>query len=337
MELHPPGDRQGLREGQDRGGEDHRDHAARVDLKRQMGGLPAHHPAPHHTFGVLHRNAPLPALHQHDERHHPQHHRQDDKQVQRRPLVGHEDIGVDFLHGPRQPHHNAGEDDQRHAVADAPLRDLLAQPHDERRARGQRQDGHQDERKTRVQHEPALARLQSGSDPERLHDRKNHRQVPRPLRDLAPPQLAFLLELLQGGHHHGQQLQNDRRRDVGHDAQGEDGQPPEHAAAEQVDEPEQSALVLAEELVQLVRVDPRRGDVPAQTVDRQQPKREQHAPAQVRDAKHVRNGFEKLVHGRLIRRLLGAGAHNLHASPRGLDLLQGGFRKQVRLHPDGTR
>ncbi len=41
----------------------------------------------------------------------------------------------------RQPDDNAGKNQQRHAVADAALRDLLAQPHDERAARGQRQHG----------------------------------------------------------------------------------------------------------------------------------------------------------------------------------------------------
>ena len=42
-----------------------------------------------------------------------------------------------------QAHHDADENDQRHAVADAALADLLAQPHDEGRTGGQRQNGHQ--------------------------------------------------------------------------------------------------------------------------------------------------------------------------------------------------
>ena len=41
--------------------------------------------------------------------------------------------------------HDAGKNQQRHAVADAALGDLLAQPHDERAARGQGQHGHQNE------------------------------------------------------------------------------------------------------------------------------------------------------------------------------------------------
>ena len=63
-----------------------------------------------------------------------------------------------------------------------------------------------------------------------------------------------------------QQLQNDGRGDVGHDAQGEDGQPAEHAAAEQVDETEQRTRILLEELRQTVGVDPRSRDVSAKPV-----------------------------------------------------------------------
>jgi hypothetical protein len=67
-------------------------------------------------------------------------------------------------------------------------------------------------------------------DAERLHDGED-RQVAGPLGDLAPAQFAFLLQLFERRDHHGQQLQNDRRRDVRHDAQGENRQPADVAAA----------------------------------------------------------------------------------------------------------
>ncbi len=44
-----------------------------------------------------------------------------------------------------QAHHDAGEDQQAHAVADAAVGNLLAQPHDEGGAGGQGHHGHQDE------------------------------------------------------------------------------------------------------------------------------------------------------------------------------------------------
>ena len=49
--------------------------------------------------------------------------------------------------------------------------------------------------------------------------RQNDREVTRPLGDLATPQLAFLLQTGQWLIDHRQQLEDDRRRDVRHDAQ----------------------------------------------------------------------------------------------------------------------
>ena len=43
-----------------------------------------------------------------------------------------------------KPADDRGEDDQRHPVADAPLRDQLAHPHEQRGAGGQRQHDEQD-------------------------------------------------------------------------------------------------------------------------------------------------------------------------------------------------
>ena len=104
------------------------------------------------------------------------------------------------------------------------------------------------------------------SDTEGLHQRQDDGEVAGPLRDLAAAQLAFLLEFFKSGNHHRQQLQNDGRSDVGHDAQGEDGQPAEHAAAEQVDKAEQRTRILLEELSQPVGIDSRRRDVTAKPV-----------------------------------------------------------------------
>ena len=139
---------------------------------------------------------------------------------------------------------------------------------------------------------PAMA-LQARGDAEGLHQRQDHGQIAGPLRDLAPAQLAFLLQLFERRDHHGQQLQDDRRRDVGHDAQREDRQPADVAAAEQVEEAEDGALVALEELFQAVGVDAGSRDVPAQAVDRQQRQREQDTLAQIRDPKNVRNRLRR--------------------------------------------
>ena len=99
-----------------------------------------------------------------------------------------------------------------------------------------------------------------------MHHGQDDGEIAGPLRDLAAAQFAFLLEFFERRDHHLQQLQNDGRGDVGHDAQGKDGEPAEHAAAEQIDEAEQRAGILLEELRQAVGIDPRRRDVPAEPV-----------------------------------------------------------------------
>ena len=117
-----------------------------------------------------------------------------------------------------------------------------------------------------IHDEIAACLLQADGDTERLHSAENDGQVAGPLGDLAAAQFAFLLQFRQRLIHDGQQLQDDRCRDVRHDAEREDRQAAEVAAAEQVEKPEELPLVLLEELLQLVGVDARRGNVAAQAV-----------------------------------------------------------------------
>ena len=212
------------------------------------------------------------------------------QQNHRRRGEGAPGIGADLVeqidHAARQADHDAGKDQQRHAVAHAAFGDLLAQPHDESAARGQGQHGHQNESRAGMDDEIS-APLQLPGNTERLHRAQNHSQIARPLGDLLAPQFAFLLQLGQRLIDHGQQLQNDGRRDVGHDAQGENRQAAQLSAGKQIDETQQAAFVLLEELLQLVRIHTRRGNVSAQAIHRQQPKRKQNALAQVRNAKDV--------------------------------------------------
>ena len=73
-------------------------------------------------------------------------------------------------------------------------------------------------------------------DAGRLEDRQAERQVAGVLRDLGLAGLALLLEGLQPRDHHDEQLQDDARRDVGHDPEREDRQLEQRAAGEQVDQ-----------------------------------------------------------------------------------------------------
>ncbi len=137
---------------------------------------------------------------------------------------------------------NAGEDQQRHAVADAALGDQLAHPHDQRGACGQHQhDDHEGEDR-RVGDDVEGAALQQPAIGGQRHDRgalqqcQGHREVAGVLRHLGLAGLAFLAQLFEPRDDHGQQLHDDAGGDVGHDAHREDRQLEQRAAREQVDQ-----------------------------------------------------------------------------------------------------
>src|SRR5271166_4766905 len=110
-----------------------------------MRGLAAHDLAAHDTLGVLHGYSPLTSLDEHDEGHNRDHHH--DQQQNRWNGKCAPSLGADFVvevgNDARQTYYDAGEDQQRHAVADAALGDLFAQPHDEHAACGEREHGHE--------------------------------------------------------------------------------------------------------------------------------------------------------------------------------------------------
>ena len=116
---------------------------------------------------------------------------------------------------------------------------------------------------------------------------RHDRAVARVLRDLAPAELAFLRQPLEVRPDDGQQLQDDRRADVGHDAQREDRHLRQVPAREHVVEAEHRVLGLFGEQRERLGVHARRRDVIADAVHGQQPEREQHAIAQLRDREDV--------------------------------------------------
>ena len=135
------------------------------------------------------------------------------------------------------------KDQQAHAVANAAVGDLLAQPHDERASGGQREHGHQDEAGAGIHHHALLG--ENRRDADRLQRGKNDGHVACPLRDLAPAQLAFFLDARQRLINHGEKLKDDGRGDVGHDAQREDRHAAQRSAAEQVHQAERRSALLS--------------------------------------------------------------------------------------------
>ena len=143
----------------------------------------------------------------------------------------------------REGRDDLGEDQDRHAVADAALGDQLAEPHDHGGAGGHGDDHDQEGRgavvvQQRARSQPCeqVAGAGQRDDAGRLQQRQAERQVAGVLGDLGLAGLALLLEGLQPRDHHDEQLQDDARRDVGHDPEREDRQLEQRAAGEQVDQ-----------------------------------------------------------------------------------------------------
>ena len=113
--------------------------------------------------------------------------------------------------------------------------------------------------------------------------------------DLLPAALAFLLQLLQRRIDAAEQLEDNRGRDVGHDAQAEDRRLVQLAGAEHGHLVEQGAqpllALLAEEGRHLRVIDDRQGNLPADAVDGQQQQRQQDLLPQLGDREDDANLF----------------------------------------------
>ena len=224
------------REVEQRRGEDDRDDAGLVDLERDVGRVAAEHLAADHAAGVLHRDAALRLLDEDDAGDEDQadhHHDAEDD-----PALG----GLDAPQGRREGRDDLGEDEDRHAVADAAVGDELTEPHDDRGARGHGDDHDQERRGAVVVQQVARAALEQGAvarerhDAGRLQDREAERQVAGVLGDLRLAGLALLLQRLEPWDHHDEQLQDDGGRDVGHDPEREDGELEQRTTGEEVDQ-----------------------------------------------------------------------------------------------------
>ena len=224
-----------------------------------MRGLTLIDPVAHLTLGVVDGDLALPALDEHHEGRH-----QDDQcqHDQRRHRV-HVAVADQLTHAcdrTGQPRHDTGKDDQRDAVAQPALGDLLTQPHQEHRARHQRDDRHHAEHEAGLRHEVAL-RFQRHRDAQCLERGQCQREPAGVLGDDPAAGLAFLLDLLKRGDDDRQQLHDDRCRDVRHDPQREHREALQRATREQVEQAEHPALLTAEQVGHRLRVDARNRDV----------------------------------------------------------------------------
>ena len=143
----------------DRAGQKHnrlgkydRNHARGVDPQRNVRGLAAVNPPPDDALGVLHGNF-AQALGQQDHKGYYGEHERDEENFFNDILA---ETAIDdkklilLIDRVRQLGDDADEDDQRNAVANTALRDLLTQPHDKDRAGSNRQHGRQCKANTRI-------------------------------------------------------------------------------------------------------------------------------------------------------------------------------------------
>jgi hypothetical protein len=137
---------------------------------------------------------------------------------------------------------DAGEDQQRHAVADATLGGQLAHPHHQRGACGEDQHDDDQGEDRRVLDDLQRAALKQSAVGGERHDRgglqhgQRDGEVPGVLRHLGLAGLALLAQLFEARDDHRQQLHDDAGRDVRHDADREDRQLQQSPTREQVDQ-----------------------------------------------------------------------------------------------------
>src|ERR1700761_1059724 len=164
-----------------------------------MRGLASHHFAPDDALGILNGNATLGLFNVDDEgddRNHAEDENGDGDGGEWSPgSVAR--LLVEVFDAFRQADDDAGKDEQAHAIADAALGDLFAQPHDKGSAGSESDDAEGDEDATRNgDHRLAGAGVsQREGDGKGLYDAEQNGNVAGPLSDLAATEFPFLLEL----------------------------------------------------------------------------------------------------------------------------------------------
>ena len=158
--------------------------------------------------------------------------------------------------------------------------DLLAEPHQEHGAAGQREDGGEAEEPAGIDDDTRRT-LEADRNAVGLEYGKHHGQVAGVLVDDLAAGFAFLLQRLELRNDGRHQLQDDRRGNVGHDPEREDRHALDGAAGEHVEHAEDAGRLLLKRLPQRLEVDARQRNVGAQPVDEQRAEREPNALLQL--------------------------------------------------------
>ena len=182
-----------------------------------------------HALGVGDRDAAEACLNVDDE---DDHRERDDAEHEHAEIADRASlyVVVDRPEVLRQGRNDAGKDDKRDTIADTLRRDLLADPHEEYRARRQRDRDDQDVDGIRIQD----GCLQADGHADRLQESQHDCEIARDLRRLLVPLLAFLRPLLEGRDDDVEELDDDCRIDVRRDAHREDGELTERTTGKKV-------------------------------------------------------------------------------------------------------
>ena len=187
-----------------------------------------------------------------------------------------------------EPCHDARENYQRNAISDAPLRNHLAQPHQEHGAGGNgEQGGNRGQQSVpgKADIGQYVALLEQHQLAIALRQRDGHGEPVDDAVHLGSPGFSFPRNFLKLREDRGQQLNHDGCGDVGKHPQGDDAHPAQGAAAEQVQKPQK--LIVSEEVVKLQLVNTGQRNVGDETVQRQDGEGEENLRPQVREAKCV--------------------------------------------------
>ena len=174
---------------------------------------------------------------------------------------------------------NAGHDDQADAVADAAAGNLFTEPHQEHGTADEADDHAGAEKDARIDHSGSARRsrapaFEADRDHIALDRAQQHGPVAGILVDLLTAALALFLESRKLRRHGRCQLNDDRGRNVGHDAERDEAHALKAAAGECVEEIKDGALSRLEQGSQRTRVDSRQRHEAQQTEDDQRADRE---------------------------------------------------------------
>ena len=254
-------------------------HARHIDLHRQERLVATEHLVAVLALRVLHHDLADRALDENDKGDHGDSHDEhgDDQDCRQgaRP--------AEFKRAGQSRRHfgdNAREDDQRDTVTDTAAGDLFAKPHQEQRTANQRCHGCDPEKQPGIS-DHAGRRLKADGNAIALNRCQKHGQIAGILVDLLATGLTVLFQLFQRRDDGGHQLHDDRCRDVRHDVQREDRHPAEGTAREHVEHAENAGRLLREDVGQRPRINARKRQVGAKTVDDQRANSEPQALLQL--------------------------------------------------------